>query len=96
MVYCRLLLRDTGVRFPDSFCRILPDGSISSEQAFNSEPIWNAAVNFARREASRGIPADDLLSVAGRSPEFDAANQLLQRGCVLEDIALTSPVLKIP
>ena len=95
MVYCRLLLRDTGVSFPDSFCRMLPDGSISSEQSFNSEPIWHAAVGFARREVSRGISADDLLSIAGRSPEFDAANQLLQRGCPLEDIALTPPVLKI-
>jgi len=94
VAYCRLLLKETGVRFSNSFCRVLPDGSISSEQPLASEPIWNGALDFARREIARGMQAGDLLSIAGRSPEFEAANNLLQRGAHLEDIALTSLVVK--
>lgn len=94
IAYCRLLLRDTGARFSDSFCRMLPDGTISPEQTFSSEPLWNAAVSFAQREVARGIAADKLLSLAGRSAEFQAANSLLQKGCPIEDIAFTSPILK--
>jgi hypothetical protein len=94
IVYGRLLLAEAGARFSDSFNRVLPDGSISSEQPFTSEPIWNAAVSFARREVARRISANDLLSVAGRSPEFEAANRLLQSGNRLEGIAFTPPILE--
>jgi hypothetical protein len=94
IAYCRILLDNTGVHFSDSFCTMLHDGTVSVEQPFVSEPIWNAAVTFARKELASGLSQDDLLFVAGRSPEFDAANSLLQKGVPLEKITFTSPVLK--
>ena len=95
MVYCRLILRDSGARFSDSFRRMLPDGK-PQELPLSSEPVWNAALAFARAEMERGISGKDLLVVAARSAEFDAANKLLQEGSKLERVAFTSPVLPWP
>lgn len=93
MAYCRLLLKDSGVRFPDTFQRRQATGKISSERFLSSEPIWKAVTTFAASEAERGISRDDLLSVAGRSAEFQALNQLLNKGAKLRNIVLTPTVL---
>jgi hypothetical protein len=95
IAYCRLILADSGLRFSTTFRRVLSDGTIR-EQPFSSEPVWNAAVAFARAEVERGATPKDLLAVAGRSAEFDAANQLLHSGSKLKDIALTVPLLTWP
>ena len=95
MVYCRLIFRDSGARFSDSFRRMLPGGT-SQELPLSSEPVWNAALAFARAEVERGVSGKDLPAVAGRSAEFDAANKLLQQGSKLENLAFTSPVLLCP
>src|SRR5258708_7764460 len=96
MVYCRLIFADRGVRFSDTFRRILQDGSVSQEQPFSSQPVWNAAMTFAREEIKRGVLKEDLLAIAGRSAEYDAVNQLLQKGSKLQNIVLTTPVLNWP
>lgn len=96
MVYCRILLADSGAKFSPTFCRRLPDGQISPEQPFSVEPLWNAAFEFASAEVKRGVSAKDLLAVAGRSAEFDAANQLLKKGSYLKDIVFVPPVLILP
>jgi hypothetical protein len=93
MAYCRLLLKDSGVRFPNTFQRRQARGKSSSERLLSSEPVWNAVIAFARDEAARGISPDDLLAVAGRSAEFQAVNQLLNNGSQLRNIALTPTVL---
>jgi hypothetical protein len=96
MAYCRLLLERSGARFSDMYRRRLNDGQISAEKPLSSEPLWNAVLAFARDEVGRGIPPADLLAVAGRSAEFDVANQLLNRGSKLKDIAFVPVVLKWP
>ena len=93
MAYCRLILAASGARFPNVFRRVLDDGTFE-ERPLSSEPIWNAAVVFAERESERGVAAEDLLAVAARSAEFHAANQLLQRGAKLENLAFEPTVLK--
>jgi hypothetical protein len=93
MAYCRLLLERSGARFPDTFRRLLPDGRLSAEKRLSSEPIWDVVSEFARNEARVGISSGDLLVVAGRSAEFDAANRLLNKGANLKDVAFTSVVL---
>jgi len=93
MAYCRLILRDSGVRFPNTFQRRLTNGTISSERLLSSEPVWNDAIAFARDEAKRGISREDLLVVAGRCAEFQAVNQMLNDGSQLKDIAVTPTVL---
>jgi hypothetical protein len=95
IAYCRLILAESGPRFSTTFRRVLPDGT-TCEQLLSSEPVWNAAIAFGRAEVERGASGEDLLAVAGRSAEFDAANQLLQSGSKLKDIAFTVPVLTWP
>ncbi len=95
MAYCRLILAASGARFPNVFRRVLADGT-SEERPLSSEPVWNAAVAFAEGESERGVPAEDLLAVAARSAEFHAANQLLQGGAKLENLAFEPTVLESP
>ena len=93
MAYCRLIPAASGARFPNVFRRVLMDGTFE-ERPLSSEPVWNAAVAFAEGESERGVAAKDLLAVAARSAEFHAANQLLQDGAKLENLALEPTVLE--
>jgi hypothetical protein len=95
MVYCRLLLANSGAQFSDKFRRRLTNGG-SKNGVLSSEPVWNAAVAFARAERERGLSATDFLAVAAHSAEFDAANQLLNNGSKLEDLRFTPVSLSWP
>jgi hypothetical protein len=88
LAYCRLILEVSGARFSDTFRQVLPDGGISSERSLSSEPLWEAAVAFARTEVEHGVPGKDLLALAARNAEFDAASQLLNRGAKLHGLPL--------
>jgi hypothetical protein len=88
IAYCRVTLANSGARFAKTFQRQLPTGAFSAEQPLSSEPIWDVAMEFARA----GVSRKDLLALAGRSAEFDAVNQLLNRGSKLGEIKFT-PVL---
>ena len=96
MAYCRLMLESSGARFSDSFQRKLANGQITPEQPLTSEPTWNEVFAFAKAEIACGISGEDLLAVAGRSAEFDAANQLLNRGAKMRDLRFTAVVLSWP
>ena len=91
--YCRIILEESGTRFSDSFRRQRSDGTLSPETELSSEPIWNAAVAYARREIQSGLCREDKLRLASRSAHFQAANRLLQQGSKLENIAFTPAVL---
>jgi hypothetical protein len=93
MAYCRLLLEPSGVRLSSNFRRRLEDGQLSEERPLTSQPVWNAVLEYARNDVVRGVSPEDLLAVAGRSAEFDAANQLLKNGSQLKNIVLTPVVL---
>jgi hypothetical protein len=95
IAYCRLILASSGARFSNTFRRVLPDGTFA-EQLLSAEPVWNAVVGFAEGEKERNVPAGDLLAVAARSAEFDAANQLLKSGSKLENLCFEPPVLLRP
>jgi hypothetical protein len=95
IVYCRLILRNSGARFSNMFRRRIAGGGFE-EMPFVSDPVWNEAVAFAFAETDRGVSGRDLLAVAARSAEFDAANQLLNTGSKLEDITFTPPILNWP
>src|SRR5215469_18445701 len=56
MVYCRLLLADSGVRFSSCFQRKLADGRLSAEQRLAANPLWAEAISFAEAEKKTGIP----------------------------------------
>jgi hypothetical protein len=95
IAYGRFLLERSGPRFSEYFQRRLLSGP-SEELLLSSEPVWNAAVAFARTEAIQGVLAQDFLAVAGRSAEFQAANQLLNQGSKLQDLVFTPYVLLWP
>src|SRR5262249_25954909 len=86
MAYCRSLLTPLGAKFSEYFRAALSDGTLSSPRLLTDEPLWVQATNYARSEVESGINGRDILLVAGRSAEFDAANQLLKRGSALEDV----------
>jgi hypothetical protein len=96
MIYCRLLLEPSGVRFSPSFQRRLADGSVASIRPLVAEPAWGSALSYARREIESGVPSEQLLAIAGRSTEFSAINQLLHSGARLENLVLGIPVLLWP
>jgi hypothetical protein len=96
MVYCRLIFLKSGLRFPETYRRALSDGTYSPPISLSSDTLWNEAKEFAETEIKSGVNGERLLAIAGRSAEFDAANQLLNSGSKLEDIKLTEPVLLWP
>ena len=51
---------------------------------------------FARTEVEHGVPGKGLLALAAHSAEFDAANQLLNRGAKLNDLAFAPALLLWP
>lgn len=51
-------------------------------------------MQFANEEVARGVSAEDLLAIASRSAEFDAANQLLNKGSKLQNLVFTPVVLQ--
>lgn len=95
IAYGRFLLEKSGPRFSEYFQRMLSSGP-SEELLLSSEPVWNAAVAFARTEAIQGISVQDFLAVAGRSAEFQAANKLLNQGSKLQDLVFTPYLLLWP
>jgi hypothetical protein len=94
MVYCRLLLANSGARFSNKYRNTLSDGSMSPVKLLVTEPLWNEAMQFAKAEIEGGISGQDVLAIAGRSAEFHAANQLLERGSKLENIGFDAPTVR--
>jgi hypothetical protein len=90
MAYCRVMLQGSGIQFSNSYRRAAQTGIL------DAEPIWSAAYNFAGNEVRRGISRSDLLAIAGRSAEFQAINELLNKGSKLSDVKLTAPFLAWP
>ena len=95
MAYCRLILAGTGTRFSDKFQRRLHDGTLSPERTLADESAWTEVMRFVKTEHGR-FTGSELIAVAAHSAEFDAVNQLLNRGAKPEDIALTTTVLAWP
>jgi hypothetical protein len=95
IAYGRVILKKIRIRFSDTFKHPLNDGTLA-EHAFADEPIWRAIVECARDEVSRGIAGEQLLSVAARSAEFDAVNQLLNGRSTPDNIVLTPPLILWP
>lgn len=96
MVYCRLILTKSALQFPESYRRISADGTFSPPIQLTTEPLWNEAMAFAKAEVGSGKKGRDLLLIAGRSAEFDAANKLLNTGAKLEHIRFDAPTLRWP
>src|SRR5215472_2884355 len=91
MVYCRLILASTDVKFATTFQRMLPGGGISVEKPLSLEPIWEACTAFASEEARRTVSANDLVAIAAHGSEYSVVSQLRKDGSKLD--AVLTPVL---
>jgi hypothetical protein len=96
LVYFRVLMANSGVRFSGAYRRVRPDGTKSPPILFSSEPLWNQVMEFAEAEVRRGAHRQQLLVIAGRSAECEAVNKLLNQGSKLADVGLTEPLLPWP
>lgn len=94
--YCRVILEPTGARFTDTFQRSRKDGTTPAPVPLASEPVWKAALAYARREITQGLSRDDKLRLAGRSVEFRTANDLLKQGSKLQNIVFAPAVYEWP
>jgi hypothetical protein len=96
MVYCRLLLANSGARFSDKYRSVLPDGTMSPLKRLASEPIWNEAMEFAEAEIKSGVIGEDVIAIAGHGAEFHATNRLLERGSKLDNVTFDAPAIRWP
>jgi hypothetical protein len=94
-VYCRILLRNFGCRFAKEYERKGTDGKNERRVALSTDTVWNVSSAFAEKEAAT-VSGQDLLAIAVRSPEFDAANKLLNEGSDLREIQFTPLLLTWP
>jgi hypothetical protein len=67
---------------------------MSPVKLLGGEPLWNEALEFAKAEIEGGVSGQDVLTIAGRSAEFHAANQLLERGSKLENLGFDVPTIR--
>jgi len=72
-----------------------PKSTLSPERKLASAPAWTEVLRFAKAEQAQ-VTGSELIAIAARSAEFDAVNQLLNRGSKPQDIALTTVVLAWP
>ncbi len=93
MVYCRVLLAPKGVPFPDTYHTMTPEGTVGPELRLDDHPVWRASVEFARQEVEAGVTGDQVLQAAGRSAEFQGADQMCKQGSLLADIRFVPSVL---
>jgi len=92
--YCRVVFPE--VHYSEKFQRRLPDGSMSAEQSLSAEPMWNAAVTFARGEIERGTAMEELFAVADQSAELGVIADLVRGGSQRQYIHLTPAALMWP
>ena len=93
IAYCRVLLLNSGVQFSNSFARAASPLKI---QSLSCEPAWIFFLAYAESEIREGVARPELLLVAGRSAEFHAINQMLDKGAELKNLRLTPISLQWP
>ena len=95
IAYVRLMFESRGVEFEGSYDRATPSQGTHTS-LFTDDPIWHAAIEFARQETAEGLAAEAIIKVAGRSSELDAINQLLKRGTKMGNIVCGRTLLPWP
>ena len=79
---------------PQLWCAVLEQlrkGCVTAENTIAfSEPVWIFCLAYAESEIRGGTARREMLMVAGRSAEFQAINQMLEKGAELKNVALTT------
>jgi hypothetical protein len=90
LAYGRLALSDSGVVFPDVYICLDDDGEPTRKGSLSSLPLWDEALNFARKDKDPSFP------IASRSPEVRAANAALHDATTLSELVWGPPVFQSP
>jgi hypothetical protein len=85
MVYASHMLIGGGAALQSYYEKILSNGNVEKVE-LSSEPVWRESTEFYHSEISRGASSEDVLALAARSAEFDAANQALNGGNKLDEV----------
>jgi len=94
LAFGRVILEPMRVRVCDYALVPNPDSKGSAEIVLLDEPIFAAALAYARDARAKGLMTrDEYLAVAGRSAELDGVNQALNAGSKPEDLVLGPPLL---
>jgi hypothetical protein len=89
IAYCRAFLDGSGVTFVDYYLYFDEKGSTSKPRWLTDEPVFLEALKIAEGELKGGANGERYFSIAGRSGEFRAINDLLNRGSKFEDIVMS-------
>ena len=88
IAFNRVMLAPKGINFPSTYI-ILSDETTQIEKNFTEEEIFKQSILLAQSKTGN-MNGDKWLSVAGRSAEFHAINDMLKSGgSQLKDIKLT-------
>jgi len=93
IAFCRVLLLNSGVQFSNSVVRAASPRKI---QSLSCEPVWIPFLAYAESEIRGGGARREMLMVARRSAEFQAINQMLDKGAELKNLVLTPISLMWP
>lgn len=84
--YCRVLFRDSGISFNNTYRRLDRRGRWADPESFEAEPLWGRILNYAKSEVERGVPEEDLRIIASQSAEY----QILRNSHFAKDIEFSS------
>lgn len=90
LAFARVILGD--VPLPDTYIRLLPDGS-QQEHALRDEEFFTAATALAPQITSE-LGNDAFTAIVCLSSEFDAVNQALNAGSAPHDLIMSPPVIE--
>jgi hypothetical protein len=90
IAYGRVMLRDDGVRFSDTYICLGEQGQAERRGRIEALPLWSAIIHFARGDGEPFFP------IASRSSEIRAANEALRDGKKLRDLVWSPPVFLWP
>lgn len=98
IVYARELLRRSGcANFSSNYSRRLPESKkVSPPIPLARKPAWRACESFLRGDIASGSKGDDLLMIAARSAEFQAAHEMLNAGTEVQDLVFKTLLLDLP
>ena len=89
----RVLMRESGVEFQDTYERRKPGSVKGKEFAFSNNSVFMASLEYAERQNQSVSGLSNLNAVAVRSPEIKAIEDMVNSGVETQNIVLSKPVL---
>ena len=93
IAFGRVLMKDSGVEFQDSYERRKPGARKGKEFAFAANRVFTESLKYAERQAASSSGLMSLNAVTVRSPEIKAIEDMVNKGTNAENIVLSKPVL---